>query len=219
MHLIIVGAGRTGRHVIQSAINDNHDVFVIEKDEKTANQIASGYDCMVINADASSMDALKEAKAEKADALIATTNDDAVNMLVILLGKELGVKRLISSVTNEDHIRLFEQMGIDTVESPFRLNGQFLYRAVQRPSVKDFLDLGGGIEIIEFTVNKNSPIEGKLIKELKKLDLLPKDARFIVIKRYNDLIIPDGETMVLAGDLVAVLSRHGITEGLVNLFK
>lgn len=219
MHLIIVGAGRTGKHVIQEAINDEHDVVVIEKDEKVASWVASHYDCLVIHADASAKNALKEAKAEKADALITTTNDDAVNMLVILLGKELGVKRLISSVTDEDHIRLFEQMGIDTVESPFRLNGQYLYRAIKRPSVKDFLDLGGGFEILELAVAPGSLIDGKLIKELNKRRLLPKDSRIMVVKRNSDIIIPDGETLILAGDLVAVLSREGITNDLVNLFR
>ncbi|MCB0519345.1 MAG: TrkA family potassium uptake protein [Lewinellaceae bacterium] len=219
MHLIIVGAGRTGKHVIQEATKDGHDVVVIEKEEKVAGWAATHYDCMVIQADASSMDALKEAKAEKADALIATTNDDAVNMLVIMLGKELGIKRLISSVTDEGHIRLFEQMGVDTVESPFRLNGQYLYRAVQRPSVKDFLDLGGGAEIIELTVKKNSPIAGKLIKQLHKENLLPKDARIVAVKRKTDIIIPEGDTALLEGDLVAVLSKQGATEELVHVFK
>lgn len=219
MHLIIVGAGRTGKHVIQSAIQDKHDVYVIEKDEKTASELAANFDCKVILDDASSLEALKEAGAEKADALVTTTDDDAVNILVMMLGKELGIKRLISSVNNEDHIPLFERMGVDTVESPYRLNGQYLYHAIKSPSVKDFMDLGDGVEIVEFTVEKGSRADGKLIKELNKQRLLPGYSRLVVIRRKNNIIIPEGETRVEAGDLVAVVSKEGITEDLLELFR
>ena len=140
MHIIIIGSGRTGKHVIEAAVKDNHDVFVIEKNKEIADWVASHFDCVVIHADATSIEALKEANAEKADAIIVTTNDDAVNSLVILLAKQLGVNRLVSSVNNEEHLSVFEQLGTDTVESPYRLNGRYLYRAVQGPNVKEFLD-------------------------------------------------------------------------------
>jgi len=206
MHIIIIGAGRTGKHVIQSAISDNHDVFVIEKNKEMAEWVATNYDCVVINADAANVSALKEAKAENADAIIVTTNDDAINMLVILLAKKLGVKRLVSSVNNEDHLTVFEQLEIDTVESPYRLNGRYLYRAVHGPNVKEFLDLGDGYEILELIVAQNSPVDQKLIKELNKQRQLPKDSRIVLIKRNHQIIVPEGETQILAGDVVAVLS-------------
>lgn len=219
MYLIIVGAGRTGKHVIQEAIKDRHEVVVIEKEEKVADWAASHFDCLVIQADASSLDALKQAQIDKADALIATTNDDAVNMLVIMLGRELGVKRLISTVSDEDHIPLFERMGVDTVENPHRLNGRFLYRAVKRPSVKDFLDLGGGAEIIDLTVGIGTSADGILIKDLHKRKLLPKDTRIVAIRRKSDIIIPEGETRIAGGDLIVLLSRQGATDGLLHIFK
>jgi trk system potassium uptake protein TrkA len=142
MHIIIIGSGKTGKHIIDAAVKDQNEVFVIEKNKELADWVATNYDCVVIHGDATKVEILKEANAEKADAIIVSTNDDAVNMLVILLAKQLGIKRLVSSVNNEDHIPVFEQLGIDTVESPYRLNGKYLYRAVQGGNVKDFLDLG-----------------------------------------------------------------------------
>lgn len=206
MHIIIIGAGRTGKHVIEAAIKDNHEVYVIEKNKDLAEWVASHHDCVVINADAANMESMKEAQAEKADAVIVTTNDDAVNMLVILLAKQLGVKRLVSSVNKEDHLTVFEQLKIDTVESPYRLNGRYLYRAVLGPNVKEFLDLGDGFEILELRVSTGALVDGKLIKELNKQRQLPKDSRIVLIKRNNQIIVPEGETPIKAGDIVAVLS-------------
>lgn len=219
MHIIIIGSGKTGKHVIEAAVKDNHDVFVIEKNKEIANWVAIHFDCIVINADATNIEALKEAKAEKADAIIVTTNDDAVNSLVILLAKQLGIKRLVSSVNNEDHLPVFEHLGIDTVESPYRLNGRYLYRAVQGPNVKEFLDLGDGFEVLEMVVEKNSPVADKLIKELNKAKILPSDTRIILIKRNNQIIIPDGETRVIVKDVVVVLSRKIKIAEVSNIFR
>lgn len=213
MHILIIGAGRTGKHVVESAVQDNHEVYVIESDKIVADWVATHFDCIVINADATSLEALREAKADRADAIIVTTNDDAVNTLVILLAKQLGVKRLVSSVNKEEHLPVFEQLGIDTVESPYRLNGRYLYRAVQGPNVKEFLDLGDGIEILEVCLSPGSLINGKLIKEINKQKLMPRDSRIILIKRDNHIIIPDGETAVLSEDILAVLwPREKIAE-------
>lgn len=219
MHLLIIGAGKTGKHVIQASVEDKNDVYVIEKDPHAAAWVSTHFDCVVINADATNLESLKEAKADKADAIIVTTNDDAVNMLVILLAQQLGIKRLVSSVNNEDHFPVFEKLGIDTVESPYRLNGRFLYRAIQGPSVKEFLDLGDGIEIVELIVSPSSMVNNKLIKELNKSRALPKDTRIIVIKRNNEIIIPEGETRIAAGDVVAALTLKANVPELANLFN
>lgn len=218
MHIIIIGAGKTGKHVIESAVLDDQDVYVIEKNKEVADWIASHYDCVVINADATYLEVLKEAKAEKADAIVVTTNDDATNALVILLAKQLGIKRLVSSVNNEDHLHVFEQMGIDTVESPYRLNGRYLYRAVLGPNVKEFLDLGDGFEVLEMIVHQNSVIANKLIKELNKDRTLPKDSRIILLKRNNQIIIPEGETRIFVKDIVVVLSKKERVSDLSELF-
>lgn len=218
MHIIIVGAGRTGKHVIEAAVKDNHDVFVIEKNKSVADWVATHFDCVVINSDATSIEALKEANATKADAIIITTNDDAVNSLVILLAKQMGVKRLVSSVNIEDHLPVFEQLGTDTVESPYRLNGRYLYRAVQGPNVKEFLDLGDGFEVLEMVVKEKSQIANKLIKELKIENILPSDALIILIKRNSQIIIPDGESRVFVKDIVVVLSKKNRVSIVSSLF-
>ncbi len=218
MHIIIIGAGRTGKHVIEAAVKDNHNVFVIEKSKVLADWVAAHFDCIVINADATSIESLKEAKAEKADAIIIATNDDAVNSLVILLAKQLGVKRLVSSVNNEEHLHVFEQLGTDTVESPYRLNGRYLYRAVQGANVKEFLDLGDGFELMEMVVENNTQLANKLIKELNKEKILPSDTRIVLIKRNNQIIIPDGESRVFEKDIVVVLSHRNKVSEISNLF-
>lgn len=218
MQIIIVGAGRIGRHIIQFATEDKHDVFVIEKNEGLAKEIAKAYDCKVIVADATSAEALKEAEAEDADALVATSNDDAVNMLVMMVAKELEIKHLITFTADESHRDLFTKMGIGTVDSPYLLNARHLYFSVANPSVRDFLHLGGGMEITEFTVKENSPINGKSINQLGDLDGWPDDSHLVVIRRDDDFIIPKGDAGIKEGDVVAVLSDKEAVNKINELF-
>ena len=138
--------------------------------------------------------------------------------MVILLAKQLGVNRLVCSVNNEEHLSVFEQLGTDTVESPYRLNGRHLYRAVQGPNVKKFLDLGDGYELMEMGVEKDSKIADRLIKELNKQRILPSDSRIILIKRNNQIIIPEGETKIEISDIVVVLSQRKKVTEVSNLF-
>lgn len=218
MNIIIVGSGRTGKHVIESAIDEKNEVYVIEKDKEQADRIASRYDCVVIQGDATHMDVLKEANETQADAIIVTTNDDAVNALVILLAKQLKIKRLVSSVNNDDLLPVFEQMGIDTVESPFRLNGKYLYRAVKGPSVKEFLDLGDGFELLEMIVKPDAKIENMLIKELIDSKTIPANSSIVVIKRNNKVIVPEGDTKIIKNDLLVLLSRKEDVEKISRVF-
>ena len=218
MHLIIVGSGRTGKHVIQAAIDDKQDVYVIEKDKELANWAATKFDCVVIHGDATSFEILKEAKAESADAIIVTTNDDSVNALVILLAKQMGIKRLVSSVNNDDLLPVFGHLNIDTVENPYRLNGKYLYRAVQGPNVKEFLDLGDGFELLELVVEQKSCVANKFIKDLNKEKILPKESSFILVKRNNQIIIPEGETRIFVNDIVVVLSKKNNVGAVSKIF-
>jgi len=218
MHLIIVGSGRTGKHVIQAAIDDNQDVYVIEKDKELANWAATKFDCVVIQGDATSFEILREAKAESADAIIVTTNDDSVNALVILLAKQMGIKRLVSSVNNDDLLPVFGHLDIDTVENPYRLNGKYLYRAVQGPNVKEFLDLGDGFELLELVVEQSSCIANKFIKDLNREKILPKESSFILVKRNNQIIVPEGETRIFVNDIVVVLSKKNSVGAVSKIF-
>jgi len=218
MQIIIVGAGKIGRYIIQFATEDKHEVFVIEKNEDLAKEIAKTYDCKVVVADATFAESFKEAEADDADALIATTDDDAVNMLATMVGKELGIKHLLSFVADESHQDLFEKLGVGTVDSPYLLNARQLYFSVTNPGVNDFLDLGGGVEIAEFTVKKNSPINGRSVDQLSEMDDSLDDAHIVGIRRGDDFIIPKAGVEIEEGDVVAVLGKENTVDQVGELF-
>ena len=82
MYIIIIGAGDIGTPLIEIATRTGYEVVVIERDAARADQVASEFDCMAINADATVKDTLEDAGADRADAIISTTDQDATNIMI-----------------------------------------------------------------------------------------------------------------------------------------
>ncbi|AGB30556.1 TrkA-N domain protein [Natrinema pellirubrum DSM 15624] len=218
MYVIIIGAGRTGNTVIDLATRDDHEVVVIERETELAEAVSTTYDCLVLNADAASKEILLEAGIEEADALISTTESDSVNLMITMFGKQYGVETLVSSINDPAHMELFEDLGVSIVESPHRLNGQYLYRAVQHPAIQDFMPIAGGAEIFEATVDAGAPIDGRSLIDADRDGLLPEETIIVAIVRDDDLVIPQGETEIRADDVVTIFARNGATNRVTNAF-
>jgi len=218
MYIIIVGAGRTGSKVIELATQDDNEVVVIERNQELAEGVSATYDCMVINADAASKEIMLEAGVEEADAPISTTENDSVNLMISMLGKQYGVETLVSSINDPEHMELFGDLGVSIVESPHELNGQYLYQAVQRLAIRDFMQVGGGGEIFELTVEEGSPIADLSLIDADSEGVLPQETVIVAIVRDGDLHIPRGESDILVGDTVTIFAKNGASDNITDVF-
>ncbi|WP_148417045.1 TrkA family potassium uptake protein, partial [Haloferax sp. KTX1] len=108
MYIITVGAGDIGTPLIEIATGTGNEVVVIERDAARADEVASEFDCMVLNADATVKETLEDAGADRADAIITTTDQDATNVMVSLLAQELDIPAIVSVVHNPEHMNLFK---------------------------------------------------------------------------------------------------------------
>jgi len=218
MYIIIVGAGRTGSKVIELATQDDNEVVVIERNQELAEGVSATYDCMVINADAASKEIMLEAGVEEADAPISTTENDSVNLMISMLGKQYGVETLVSSINDPEHMELFGDLGVSIVESPHELNGQYLYQAVQRLAIRDFMQVGGGGEIFELTVEEGSPIADLSLIDADSEGVLPQETVIVAIVRDGDLHIPRGESDIRVGDTVTIFAKNGASDNITDAF-
>lgn len=216
MYIIIVGAGDIGSPLLELATREKHDVVVIERDEAVADEVAQNYDCLVLNTDATTMEALQEAGGEQADAIISTTESDATNIMVMFLAQELGIPSQVSVVHDPEHMSLFRRLGVNVLENPERLIAEYLYRAVQRPSVEDFMHLSGDAEIFEITVGEGGRLAGRTLAAADEEGVLPDDVRIVAVERDQSVVVPQGDTEIQEGDLVTVFSKRGFDPDLIE---
>jgi len=220
MYIIIIGAGDIGTPLIDIATKSGNEVVVIERDETRANRAADEFDCLVLNADATTKDTLADAGADQADALISTTDQDATNVMTCLLAKEFEVPAILSVVHNPEHMGLFEQIGVNTMQNPQQLIAEYLYRAVARPAIVDYMRIGDDAEVFEITVTDEAPIAGKTLNEAAQSGLLTDEMLVVAIERdENDHpITPRGETTIQVGDLLTVYSGVGADPEITDIF-
>jgi len=220
MYLIVVGAGDIGTPLIDLATESGNEVVVIERDEERAERASRQYDCLVINDDATSKGTLQDAGADRADALISTTDQDATNIMVCLLAQELSVPNIVSVVHNPEHMGVFEQIGVNTMQNPQSLIAEYLYRAVSRPSIIDFMHIGEEAEVFEITVGPDAPIAEMTLREADEADLMSGQTLIVAVERdgSDTPITPRGTTRIEAGDLLTVYSGSGLTPEVTDVF-
>lgn len=219
MEILVVGAGSIGSSLIEMATMENNDVIVIEKDPEVAQEIENSYDCTVFTQDATDREALWTARAEDVDVIIATTEQDPVNMMVMMIAQEMDCDSLISVVHNKENIELFQTLGVSVVENPERLIAEYIYRAIRQPGIIDFMQVGDSAEVFEISVADDAPIAGKSLEEADMAGMLPPNTIIIAIDREGEIIVPRGSTNIYTGDLVTIFSDNGASNKVIAPFR
>ncbi|SIS15727.1 potassium channel family protein [Natronorubrum thiooxidans] len=218
MYLIVIGAGDTGSHLIERAVNDGNDVVVIEKNEERANTASAEYDCLVLHDDARNHDTLKDAEIDRADAVISTTDIDSTNIMVMLLAQEHDVPNLVSVVHDPENLPVFEKIGATLIENPQHLIADHLYHSVRYPNVSDFIELDETTELVELTVSKDAPMSGQLLNSALEVGSLPEGALIVALERDGTIQAPTGDTRIQAGDQVTVFTDDASLADAVKAF-
>lgn len=220
MYLVVVGAGNIGTPLIEIATASGNEVVVVERDDQKATETGREFDCLVINDDATVKETLVDAGVGRADALVSTTDRDAVNVMVCLLAQEFAVPSVVSVVHDPAHMELFERIGIQTMENPQRLIAEYLYRAVERPAIVDYMPVGEEAEVFEIAVARDADVLGCTLAEANETGLLPNDVLVVAVERDDGEppITPRGETTLREGDLVTVYSGHGADASVTDVF-
>ena len=87
------------------------------------------------------------------------------NVMICLLGKELEIPEILSVVHNPDHMNLYEQIGVNTMQNPQQLIAEYLYRSIARPAIVDYMRIGEQAEVFEIRVTEAAPISDRTITE------------------------------------------------------
>ncbi|WP_435364043.1 potassium channel family protein [Haloarchaeobius sp. DYHT-AS-18] len=218
MYVIVVGAGDIGWPLVDMVTESGHEVVVVDSDEDTAEAVSRSFDCLAIHADATEAETLEDAGAGRADAIISTAESDATNVMVMLLAEEFEIPSRVSVVHNPEHMSLFRRSGANVVENPQKLISEHLFRAVQRPSVVDWMHLADDAEVFEVTVDGDAPIAGRQLSQADESGLLAEDVLVVAIERDGSVITPRGDTAVEPGDYVAVFSERGFASDVLETF-
>ncbi|NJE00342.1 MULTISPECIES: TrkA family potassium uptake protein [Thermococcus] len=222
MFVVIMGAGRVGFLVAKMLEEDGHDVTIIEMDKARAKELSLLINGLVIEGDATDPKTLEEANIKQADAFAALTGKDDANLLACILAKHLNPKVKTSlRLGNPKNRRIFEEVTdlkryFDFVISPEEIAAEYISRNIVTPGFDRVLFPKEGAEIVRFTIDENSEIAGKYVRDLK----LPRDALMIAVyDEKGNLIIPSGDTKLPERGQVIVFAKNSILDSVKGLLE
>jgi trk system potassium uptake protein TrkA len=215
MYMIIVGAGSIGTSLIDIAVSEKNNVVVIDSNSDRARDVRDQHDITVLSGNATSTETLREAGSERADALIVTTSDDAVNLMVVSIAVELGIPSIVSVVNDTEHAEFFRKLGASVMENPEDVVANHLYNAVKRPNVQDFAMLSQGAQIFRLKVTDDSPLAERSIAENVQRGTIPDSVRILAIARDEAQSIPEDDAVIAEGDVLTVFSLEHVSDELI----
>ena len=115
-HVMIIGAGRTGRFLAKMLDEADVAVKIIDTNRERSRLAAESLENgLAICGDGTDIDLLMEEGVADADAVVCLTEDDKLNLMLALLAKHLGAKKTVVRVARGEYVALMEKVGVDIV--------------------------------------------------------------------------------------------------------
>jgi len=212
MYIIVVGGGKVGYYLSKTLLSEGHEVLILEKDAKKCEAITEELGSVVVRGDGCEARTLADAGTERADMLIAVTNEDEDNLVACQVAKnKFKVPRTIARIKNPKNEALFKKLGVDVTVSSTNLILEHIEEEVPTHPLVHLLTLkGGSLEIVEVKIPQNSSVAGKRMKEI---DLPPDSVICLMIGKWGAQV-PSGDTILEAEAQVIAVTRPEAEEAL-----
>jgi len=215
-NVIILGGSKIGFQTAQILCKLGIKTKLIEMDIEKCEQIAEKLqNTLVINGDGTNIDLLKSEGIETTDGFVAVTGYDEDNLLVALLAKHLGAKKVIAKVDRTNYVPILEKIGVDAVVNPRMTTASAILRSIRRGKIISLTLLKEGkAEVIELIVHSGAKIINTPLKNAK----LPKNSIIGAIVRKNNVIIPHGDNIIQADDKIIIFALSSDIKKIEKIF-
>ncbi len=221
MRIIIVGCGKIGSTIIESLVNEGHDVTAVDSNPAVIAEITDIYDVMGVCGNGADCDTLSEANIEKADLFVAVAGSDELNMLSCFMAKRMGAGHTIARIRTPGYNDaglsfMCQQLDLSVSINPELLAAQELFNILQLPSAVNIETFSNRkFEMVEIVLKPDSPLNGISLIELRR----KYQAKFLIctVQRGNDIFIPDGSFVLKGGDRVGLTASPNEIEKLLRL--
>ena len=220
MKIVIAGAGEVGFHLAKLLSYEYHDITLIDLKKDRLNYIESKLDIRTLIGDATSISILKEANVNNADLVISVSSNEAINITISTLSKQLGANKTIARINNTEFIDFkseinFDQLGIDELISTELLATNEIKSLLSEAAFNDMHEFEDGeLSMVGIVLSKSAPFVGMAVKEaaatFSDINFMP-----ITIQNLNsnETVIPRGDTILKANDLAYFITlKQGVNE-------
>ncbi len=213
MYVIVIGCGRLGSNLAMELSDSGHDVCIIDRDRDRLSALGSGFNGRRINGIEFDGDNLMEGGIQQADALLAVTSDDNINITVSLIaGKIYRVPQVIARVNVPGRKYIYDKLGIGTI-NPVQLGVNMLLNRLNINTVEVVSPLGDTYELISLTICKTN--SAATVKEIEQ----KHHCIIAAITRGDCFVFPSPDEAIRLGDHILCTVQEQHKESLIRTFS
>lgn len=221
--VLLVGGGTISYYLAQRLLKNRIAVQILEKDEKRCLQLAELLpEADVLLGDAGERETLDSEHFADADALVALTGLDEMNVILSLWGSSRGIPATITKLGRMENTALIDALPVGSIVSPRKLCCNTIVRYVRAMQNQTGAALtihtiaDGQAEAVEFPIDATTLHCGVPLKKLKT----KKNILVACIARGKDVTIPNGDSSFLVGDhVIVVISGGEILHNFNDIFE
>jgi len=227
-HVIVCGAGSTGRNVIEELLKTGRPVIAVDMNEDILKELQEkhpGTDFAYVVGDATEDEVMEQINIKEAAGLVAALSSDKDNLYLTVSARQDNPKlRVVARCAELSHVEKIKKAGADAVVSPNYIGGLRLVSEMVRPSVVKFLDdmlrdARAAYRIEEVTLGDSTESVGGSLREARirekygmtVLAVRPKNDATWTYNPDADVKLAPGTTLVVLGSAEQVTKLRTAT--------
>lgn len=204
MDIVIIGGGKVGEELCRDLSKENHNIVLIDKDPNRLEQLSNTYDIRGVLGNGAVHALQLEADADKCDLFIAVTPLDEINIIAAMTAKRIGAKYCVARVRNPDYSEqihfIHDELGINLVVNPELEAARQINNIIRYPSALTVDRITRGtINLVSVRIDNDGKIANTTVRDY---DWRDKHGLFVALERDDEVLIPKGDTVIKAGDIV-----------------
>jgi voltage-gated potassium channel len=220
-HVVVAGAGGTGKHVIEELMATQTVFVAIDRSEEILQQVSTELcagKMRYVHGDATLDHVLLAAGVNRARGVVAALTEDKDNLYVTLSARSLNAHaRIVSKVVEDEAAPKILKAGASAIVNPTMIGARRLASELIRPEVNEFLDQmlrdkDRNLRLEEVVVPRGSTFVGMALKDTP----IRRETRALVVAvregdrhfTYNpdpEHVIDEGTTLIVLGETDSIV--------------
>jgi trk system potassium uptake protein TrkA len=209
---MIIGGGKIAFYLAQQLIESRIRVKIIERDRDRCEELSEQLPkATILHAEAANRDILREEGITDCESFVTLTGMDEENVFLSMFAQNVSKAKVITKVDRMGFDDIIKRLELGTVIHPKNITADNIVRYVRamQNSIGSNVEslykiIDDKVEALEFLIQKDSPVIGIPLSQLK----VKPGILIACISRQGRIMIPNGNTTILEGDSVIVVTTH-----------
>lgn len=222
MNIVIVGDGKVGATLVEHLSMEDHNIVVIDRNQKVVEQIVNSYDVMGVCGNGASYEVQIEAGVGDSQLFIAATSSDELNILCCLMAKKVGTQHTVARVRNPDYLKQIpffkDELGLNLIVNPEFDAANEIAKVLRFPNAINIETFYRGlVDLAEIKLENDNPLCNMQIMDIFKK--FSTKVLICAVQRKNQVIIPRGDFILQAGDRIHITAPRGVLVSFMKKLK